>query len=89
MGKTIYQVVMYKQNGSLIAHRNVLLEAESLEEANKMLLNLYNELFGEERGYASTWKEAVEASEPFIDGAQDDSFTELNTMVILMKLQNI
>ena len=55
MGKTIYQVVMYKQNGSLIAHRNVLLEAESLEEANKMLLNLYNELFGEERGYASTW----------------------------------
>lgn len=42
-----------------------------------MLLNKYNELFGDERGYASTWEEAVEASESFIDGAQDDSFSEL------------
>lgn len=52
MEKTIYQVVMYKQVGSLRAHRNVLLETESLNEA-------------------------VEASEPFIDGAQDNSFSGL------------
>lgn len=77
MEKTIYQVVMYKQTGSLKAHRNVLLETESLDEANEMLLNKYNELFGDEREYASTWGEAVKASEPFIDGAQDDSFSGL------------
>ena len=68
---------MYKQTGSLRAHRNVLLETESLKEANEMLLNKYNELFGDERGYASAWDEAVEASEPFIDGAQDNSFSGL------------
>lgn len=77
MERTIYQVVMYKQNGSMRAHRNVLLETESLNEANEMLLNKYNELFGDEREYASTWEEAVKASEPFIDGAQDNSFSGL------------
>mgnify|MGYP004651833797 CR=1 FL=1 len=77
MGKTIYQVVMYKQTGSMRAHRNVLLETESLNEANEMLLNKYNELFGDEREYANTWEEAVKASEPYIDGAQDNSFSGL------------
>lgn len=63
MGKTIYQIVTYKRNGSMRAHRNVLLETESLNGANEMLLDKYNELFGDEREYASTWEEAVEASE--------------------------
>lgn len=80
MEKTIYQVVMYKQTGSLRAHRSVLLVTESLDEANEMLLKKYNELFGDEREYASTWDEAVEASEPFIDGAQDNSSSELCTL---------
>lgn len=77
MKKTIYQVVMCKQNGSVMAHRNVLLETKPLKEANEMLLNKYNELFGDERGYASTWKEAVEASESFIDGARNNCFSGL------------
>lgn len=77
MGKTIYQVVAYKQNGSMRAHRNVLLETESLNEANEMLLNKYNELFEGEREYASTWEEAVEASRSFIDGARNNCFSGL------------
>lgn len=42
-----------------------------------MLLNKYNESFGNERGYASTWDEAVEASGPFIDGARNNCFSGL------------
>lgn len=80
MEKILYQVVMYKQNGSLRAHRNVLLETESLNEANEMLLNKYNELFGDERKYANTWEEAVKASELYIDGAQDNFFSDLHML---------
>ena len=75
MEKAIYQVVMYKQTGSLRAHKEVLFETENLEEANGRILERYNNLFGDEYGYADTWEEAVEASEPFIDGAQDNSFS--------------
>lgn len=77
MEKTIYQIVWYKQVGSLKAHREVLFETESSEEANGKILERYNDYFGDERGYANTWDEAVKASEPFIDGAQDNSFSGL------------
>lgn len=77
MEKIIYQIVWYKQVGSFKAHRKVLFETESLEEANGKILERYNDYFGDERGYANTWDEAVKASEPFIDGAQDNSFSGL------------
>lgn len=37
-------------------------------------------MFGDEREYASTWDEAVEASGPFIDGAQDNFFSDLHML---------
>lgn len=42
----------------------------TLKEAHKVLLDMYNDVFSDERGYASNWGLAVIQSNNHSDGAQ-------------------
>lgn len=70
-----YKIVRIHENPYIAARRGENIETFlyvmlTKKKAYDKLLEIYNELFSDERPYAFTWSQAVSNSRKFIDGAE-------------------